>query len=207
LAFIGTIITSIGLVRERESGTLEQLAVMPFRPADVVFGKIAPYFVLASIDMVVVVLLGMALFGVPFAGNVAVFACGAALFLLAVLGMGVLVSTLSQTQGQAIQGAMLILLPQILLSGMIFPLSAMPWAIRWIGYCLPLTWFTMITRGVMVRGAPLTSMSIWLSLVVLFVMAVVLFALAVARFRSELAPERAERHQPRPSEEAELSHA
>lgn len=190
LTFIGTIITSIGLVREREAGTLEQLAVMPFRPADVILGKIAPYFLLASIDMVIITLLGVFLFDVPFNGNVIVLAVGAALFLFVVLGMGVLISTVSQNQAQAIQLAILILMPQILLSGMIFPLAAMPWAVRWISYLLPLTYFTMITRGVMLRGTPFVAPAMWVPILVLAIMAVVIFGLAVWRFRSQLAPTR-----------------
>jgi ABC-2 type transport system permease protein len=193
LTFIGTIITSIGLVREREAGTLEQLSVMPLRPSDVILGKIAPYFVVAAIDMVAIVLLSLLLFHIPFVGSVAIFAVGSALFLFAVLGMGVLVSTSSETQGQAIQLAILVLLPQILLSGMIFPLTSMPWAIRWIGYVLPLTWFTAITRGVMVRGAPISSLSIWLPLLVLVVMSAVIFVTSLVRFRSQLAPTRSAR--------------
>ena len=106
LAFIGTIVTSLGLVRERQDGTLEQLAVMPFRPSDVIIGKIAPYFALAFLDMVAVVVLSIVLFGVPFVGSGPLFAVGAAIFLLVVLGLGVLISTISQTQGQAIQTAM-----------------------------------------------------------------------------------------------------
>jgi ABC-2 type transport system permease protein len=190
MTFIGTIITSIGLVRERENGTLEQLAVMPFRPVDVIVGKIAPYFLLASVDLVLVTGLGMLLFDVPFNGSVLVFALGAALFLFAVLGLGVLISTLSQNTGQAIQGAILVLLPQVLLSGMIFPLAAMPVAIRAISYCMPLTWFTMISRGTMLRATPITATAIWLPLLVLAVMAVVIFGLAVLRFRRDLAPTR-----------------
>jgi len=199
LTFIGTIVASIGLVRERETGTLEQLAVMPFRPSDVVFGKIAPYFLLDCLEMIVIVALGMALFHVPFNGNVGVFALGAVLFLLVVLGLGVLISTLSQTQGQAIQSAIFVVMPQILLSGMIFPLVAMPWAIRWIGYCLPLTWFTMITRGVMVRGAPITAPTVWVPIVVLLTMATVIFSLAILRFRAQLAPTRSTRGLPDPA--------
>jgi ABC-2 type transport system permease protein len=190
LAFIGTIITTIGLVREREAGTLEQLAVMPFRPSDVILGKIAPYFVLDAIDMVIIVALGMVLFGVPFVGSVAVFALGAALFLFAVLGLGVLISTISQTQGQAIQGAILVLLPQILLSGMLFPLAAMPWGVRWIGYVTPLSYFIEMSRAVMLRGAPVTAFSVWLPLLALAAMAAVIFSLAVWRFRAQLAPTR-----------------
>jgi len=190
LTFIGTIITSIGLVREREAGTLEQLAVMPFRPSDVILGKIAPYFLLASIDMILITLLGVGLFNVPFNGSVIVLAVGGAIFLFVVLGIGVLISTVSQNQAQAIQLAILILMPQILLSGMIFPLAAMPWAVRWISYFLPLTYFTMITRGVMLRGTPFVAPAMWIPILVLLAMAVVIFGLAVWRFRRQLAPTR-----------------
>ena len=188
LTFIGTIVTSIGLVRERETGTLEQLAVMPFRPVDVIVGKIAPYFLLASIDLVIITLVGMLLFGVPFAGSILLFALGAALFLFAVLGVGVLISTVSQTTGQAIQLAILTLLPQVLLSGMIFPLLAMPWAVRWISYLMPLTYFTMISRGTFLRGTPIDAPSMWLPLLVLSVMALAIFGLAIIRFRRDLSP-------------------
>jgi len=186
LAFIGTIVTSLGLVRERQDGTLEQLAVMPFRPGDVIVGKIAPYFALAYLDMVAVTVLGAVLFGVPFEGSVPLFAVGAAVFLLVVLGLGVLISTISQTQGQAIQTAMFFVMPQILLSGMIFPLEAMPWGVRWIGYGLPLTYFIDISQGILLRGASLGSL--WVSYVVLVVMAVVVLGGAVLRFRRDLAP-------------------
>jgi ABC-2 type transport system permease protein len=187
LAFIGTIVTSLGLVRERQDGTLEQLAVMPFRPSDVILGKIAPYFALAILDMVAVTVLGTALFGVPFQGSVVLFVLGAAIFLLVVLGLGVLISTISQTQGQAIQTAMFFVMPQILLSGMIFPLEAMPWGVRWIGYILPLTYFINVAQGIMLRGAALSSL--WVSYVVLVVMAVVVLGGAVLRFRRDLAPD------------------
>jgi ABC-2 type transport system permease protein len=186
LTFIGTIVTSIGLVRERESGTLEQLAVMPIRPSQVILGKISPYFLVASLDMVVVTVLGIVLFDVPFNGNPAVFALGAALFLFVVLGLGVFISTISQTAGQAIQTAFFFLLPQILLSGIIFPLEAIPWGVRWISYFLPLTYFTMISQGVMLRGAPLDAL--WFPLMMLSIMAVIVFTGAVLRFRRNLAP-------------------
>jgi len=88
LTFIGVIVTSLGLVRERQEGTLEQLAVMPFRPFDVIGGKIAPYFVFAAVDMVLVTVLGVILFDVPFNGSVVVFALGSLLFLLVLVGLG-----------------------------------------------------------------------------------------------------------------------
>ena len=194
LTFIGTIVTSIGMVRERETGTLEQLAVMPIKPSAVILGKITPYFVLASIDMLVVTVLGILLFDVPFNGAPAVFALGAALFLFVVLGLGIFISTISQNAGQAIQTAFFFLLPQILLSGMIFPLVAIPWGVRWISYLLPLTYFTMISQGVMIRGAPLDSLL--LPFAALTVMAVVVFTGAVLRFRRDLAPGHKHRGEP-----------
>ena len=186
LVFVGTIATALGVVRERQAGTMEQLAVMPFRPRDVFLGKIAPYLLVAAADMVVIVVAGMLLFDVPFRGSVLTFALGAVLFLFVTLGTGVLISSVSQTQGQAIQLAMFTMLPQMLLSGLFFPLYAMPWGVRWIGYCLPLTYFIKVARGVMVRGAPIGAL--WLPLTVLAVMAVVVFTLSTLRFRRDLAP-------------------
>jgi ABC-2 type transport system permease protein len=186
LLFIGTLITSLGIVRERQTGTIEQLAVMPFRPWDVIFGKIVPYLLLAALDLIAIVVIGMVLFGVPFVGNVATFALGALLFLLVTLGMGVLVSTVSQNQGQAIQLAIMFVVPQILLSGLIFPVSSMASGVQWIAYVLPLKYFIDISRGVMLKATPLSAL--WVPLLVLAGMAVVVLGLAVLRFRRDLAP-------------------
>ena len=186
LTFIGTIITAIGLVRERETGTLEQLAVMPIKPSTVILGKVTPYFLLASLDMLIVTTLGVLLFDVPFNGSPLAFALGAALFLITVLGIGVFISTISQTTGQAIQAAFMVMMPQILLSGMIFPLDAMAAGVRWIGYMLPLTYFTMISQGVMLRGASVQSL--WPAYLMLTLMALFVFTGATARFRRDLAP-------------------
>src|SRR5215472_9885020 len=116
LVFVGTIITSLGVVRERQTGTLEQLAVMPLRPRDVFLGKIVPYFLVAAVDLVIVLAVGITIFGVPFRGSAAAFGLGALLFLFVTLGIGVLISSVSQNQGQAIQLAVMTLLPQVLLS-------------------------------------------------------------------------------------------
>ncbi len=186
LVFIGTLITSLGVVRERQSGTLEQLAVMPLRPWDVIAGKIVPYFIVASLDLIVIIAVGILLFGVPFVGNVAVFALGAVFFLLVTLGMGVLISTISQNQGQAIQLAFMVMLPQILLSGLIFPISSMAVGVRWISYILPLTYFIDISRGVMLKGMSIAALLE--PMVLLAILAIVVLALAMLRFRRDLAP-------------------
>jgi ABC-2 type transport system permease protein len=186
LVFVGVVATSLGVVRERQAGTLEQLAVMPFRPADVFVGKILPYFVVAAVDLTVITVVGVTLFDVPFRGSVLTLALGATLFLFVTLGLGVLVSTVSQNQGQAIQLALMVLLPQILLSGMIFPLASMAAGVRWIGYVLPLTYFIQVSRGVMVRGTPIGALVLPLSM--LAVLGVAVFGLSVVRFRRDLAP-------------------
>ena len=186
LVFIGTLITSLGVVRERQAGTLEQLAVMPFRAFEVIVGKVAPYLVVAAADLALVLAVGMGLFHVPFVGNVATFVLGSALFLVVTLGMGVLVSTVSQNQGQAIQLAFMLLLPQVLLSGLIFPVESMAAGVRWISYVLPLTYFIEISRGVMLKAAPFGTLV--QPIVLLAVLAAAVFGLAVVRFRRDLAP-------------------
>ncbi len=191
LVFIGTIITSLGVVRERQSGTLEQLAVMPLRPKDVFLGKITPYFAVAAADLAIVVIVGVAIFGVPFRGSLAVFGLGALLFLFVTLGIGVLISSVSQNQGQAIQLAVMTLLPQVLLSGLIFPLSSIAAGVRWIAYLLPLTYFNEISRGVMLRAEPIGAL--WQPFVFLVLLGAVIVTLAWLRFRQYLAPARSRR--------------
>lgn len=186
LLFVGTVITSLGVVREREHGTLEQLAVMPLRPVDVAIGKIAPYFLVGVLDMAVVTLAGLWLFDVPFVGSPLVFAAFGLVYLFVVLGLGVAISTVSSSQGEAIQLAIMALLPQVMLSGMIFPLASMAAGVRWIGYLLPLTWFIAGMRGVVLKGSDLAVLGF--PFAVLVGMAVVVLGVALLRFRRDLAP-------------------
>ena len=190
LLFIGTVITSLGVVREREQGTLEQLAVTPLRSTDVIVGKIAPYFAVALIDMIIITLAGILIFDVPFRGSLFLFAVFGFVYLFVVLGFGVLISTVSRSQGEAIQLAIMVLLPQVMLSGMIFPLKSMAAGVRWIGYLLPLTYFVEAMRGIFLKassfGALLTP------LVILTLMAAAVFGLAVWRFRRDVAPKTAQ---------------
>lgn len=188
LLFIGTVITSLGVVRERQAGTLEQLAVMPLRPRDVFVGKVAPYFLVAAVDLVIVLIVGSLVFDVPFNGSVFTLALGSVLFLFVTLGVGVLISGVSENQGQAVQLALMTLLPQVLLSGIIFPLESMATAVRYLGYLLPLTWFNLIARGVMVRGTSIDSLLLPLGILAAY--GAVVFGLAVVRFRQDLAASR-----------------
>ena len=159
---------------------------MPLKPRDVFLGKIVPYFAVAALDLAIVVGVGVGLFGVPFRGSLAVFALGALLFLFVTLGIGVLISSVSENQGQAIQLAFMVTLPQILLSGLIFPLSSIAIGVRWISYLLPLTYFNEISRGVMLRAEPLSSL--WQPFLFLALLGAIVFTLASLRFRAFLAP-------------------
>lgn len=179
LTFVGTIVTSIGLVREREAGTLEQLAVMPLSPAAIILGKVTPYLILALFDAAIISVLGIWIFGVPFTGSVVVFSLTAFIFVFVVLGLGILISSVSQTTGQAIQMSIMVMVPQMLLSGFIFPLEHMAAGVRWIGYCLPLTWFYKAVVAIFLKGASISQVALpfW----ILCAYAVVVFGAATAR--------------------------
>lgn len=186
LVFIGTLIASLSVVRERQAGTLEQLGVMPLSPWDVLIGKVAPYFLVAAADLAIVLGAGMLLFGVPLHGSALVLILGSLLFLFVTLSLGVLISSVSQNQGQAIQLAVMTVLPQILLSGLIFPLSSMAIGVRWIAYILPLTYFVEIARDVMLKGTPIWDL--WQPLGFLALLGAVTVSLATLRFWRLLSP-------------------
>jgi ABC-2 type transport system permease protein len=140
----------------------------------------------ACLDLAIVLAIGVAVFGVPFRGSYAVFGLGALLFLFVTLGLGVLISSVSENQGQAIQMSVMVMLPQVLLSGLIFPLSSIAIGVRWISYILPLTYFNEISRGVMLRAEPIGPL--WQPFVFLALLGLIVFTLASLRFRSFLAP-------------------
>ncbi len=184
MVFIATLMTAVAIVRERERGTLEQLLVTPVSPFELMLGKIIPYMVIAFADFLLVMACGVWIFDVPFAGSPGLLMVLSIAFLFVCLGLGLLVSTVSQTQQQAMQMAVFTLLPQILLSGFIFPLAAIPWAIRWIAYLAPLTYFLPIARGTFLRGEGIGDLWIWV--VILIAYAVAIVGLAAWRFRRKL---------------------
>jgi ABC-2 type transport system permease protein len=184
MVFIATMMTAVAVVRERERGTLEQLLVSPASPMEIMIGKLVPYMVIAFADFLLVLVCGVFIFDVPFAGNPGLLLVLALAFLFVSLGLGLLVSTVSYTQQQAMQMAVFTLVPQILLSGFIFPLAAIPWAVRWVAYLAPLTYFLPISRGTFMRGEGLADL--WLYVVILVVYAVAIVSLAAWRFRRKL---------------------
>ena len=184
MLWVGTVATAIGVVREREQGTLEQLMMTPIRKMELMVGKILPYSVLTLLDAVLITGLGVALFHVTIRGNPLELLLFAVPFLVASLSIGLLISTVAQNQRQAMQTAAFLLLPQILLSGALFPLAAIPWGIRWVSQLLPLTYFTPITRGVFLKGLGIGDL--WPEVAVLTGMAVLFTVLAAVTFRSRL---------------------
>ena len=185
LQLVTVALTSFALVREREQGTLEQLMVSPLSRLGLMLGKIAPYSVLALIELVAVVFLGWLVFNVPVAGNFFLLFFLSIPFILAALAMGLLISTVAQTQGQAMLGTILTLLPSILLSGYIAPRETLPGVLYLLSDVFPVTYFIQIARGIIVRGAGF--FDLLPNLLALLIIAAVLLTLATIRFRKSVA--------------------
>jgi ABC-2 type transport system permease protein len=174
------LITSLSIARERERGTLEQLVVTPIGKTSMMLGKIIPFVLVGYVQMTVVLLLGRFLFGVPVRGSLLVLYAVTFAFMMASLGLGLFVSTVARTQAQAMQLGFMLLLPNILLSGFMFPREAMPAPIRWASELLPLTHYLQVLRGVLLRDAALPSLLP--DAAVLVLMSVVIVGLSVSRF-------------------------
>ncbi|HET6349751.1 MAG TPA: ABC transporter permease [Candidatus Krumholzibacteria bacterium] len=153
LTFSGTLLTAYAIVRERERGTLEQLMVTPVSAVGLIMGKLVPYLVLAFCQLVLVVFLMTTVFRVPINGSMLLLAVLSLIYLTSLLSIGLMISTRAKTQIEATQAAQAILLPSIMLSGYIFPLSSLPVPLRMLSYLLPATHFIAISRGIIIRGA------------------------------------------------------
>ncbi|MBM2809635.1 MAG: Transport permease protein [Chloroflexi bacterium] len=184
LQFQTLILTAFAIVRERERGTLEQLVVTPIKSWELMIGKIIPYVATAFMAVAVALLVARVWFGVETAGSLPLLVLLSSLFLLSSLGIGLFISTISQTQTQAMQLAVFVMLPSVLLSGFMFPRESMPWIIQQLGLLIPLTYFLQILRGIMLKGVGLEVL--WGSVVPLAIFGVAVFGLSAARFRKRL---------------------
>ena len=176
--------TAMAIVRERERGNLELLITTPVSSGELMIGKVLPYIVVGVVQVSVVLALGAALFEVPVRGSLAGVYGAAMLLIVANLALGLLVSTLAQTQFQSMQMAFFLFLPSILLSGFMFPFDGMPRPAQWIAEVLPLTHFMRLIRGIMLRGAGVGEL--WPDAVALLVFTLATMALATLRFRKRL---------------------
>jgi ABC-2 type transport system permease protein len=172
------------VTRETERGTMENLLSMPITPLEIMLGKITPYVVIGFIQAATIVLAGMLLFDVPIVGNVMLLAGLTTLFIAVNLSVGYTFSTVAQNQLQAVQMSMMYFLPNMLLSGFLFPFAGMPSWAQWVGEALPLTHYLRIVRAIMLKGATLADMrydAIGLATLMLIAMLI-----AVTRFRRTL---------------------
>ncbi|HEY3217334.1 MAG TPA: ABC transporter permease [Candidatus Eisenbacteria bacterium] len=184
LSNILIVITAMAIVREREHGTLEQLIVTPLTRSEIMLGKISPYMLVGLVQITAVLVVGHLLFGVPIRGSVLLIYAGSLLFIIANLGLGLFISTLAKTQAQAMQVSFFFLLPNVLLSGFMFPREAMPQAARWIGFALPLTFFLQLIRGIVLKGVGFVEL--WPQILALAGFAVLFFTFSTLRFRKQL---------------------
>lgn len=177
--------TAIAIVRERERGTLEQLQVTPATRAELILGKIFPYIVIGYFQFTLTILLMRYLFRIEIAGSILQLYLVGFLFMAAVLGLGMLISTVAQTQMQATQMSMFFLLPFVFLSGYVFPIEGMPLIFRWLSNVIPAKYFIEVIRGVVLRGASLVEL--WEPTALLALYTFLIIALAVARFKKTAA--------------------
>lgn len=184
LQLVLVFLTSFSIVKERESGTLEQLFVTPVGRAGLMFGKLSPYALLAFGELLIILLLMTTVFDVPINGSLALLLGLSWFFIVTVLGLGLLVSTIAATQLQAMQFSFLIMLPSVLLSGFMFPREQMPFVIYLLSNVLPVTWFIQILRGVILRGADFQDLI--RPTIALCLCGTGILTFALARFRKQL---------------------
>ena len=181
---ITIILTAVSVVSERERGTIEQLIVTPIRSWELVVGKITPYVVIVFIDMIEVLVAGVLIFGIPINGSLTLLLVLSALFLITTLGLGLFISTIANTQQEAMLSAMFTMLPSIFLSGFFFPIAAMPLPLQWISYLMPPRYFLIIVRSIILKGAGAENLVE--EIVALSIFAVVIMGGAAMRFRKRL---------------------
>ncbi|MCK0129997.1 ABC transporter permease [Flavobacteriaceae bacterium F08102] len=186
LMLVSAMMTSISITREKELGTMEILLVSPLKPIQVIIGKVFPYIFLSIINAVVIVLLSIFIFNMPVQGSLFLLALESILFIINALALGILISTISATQQTAMMISLMgLMLPVILLSGFIFPISSMPFPLQVISNIIPAKWFIIIIKGIMLKGVGLQF--IWKETLILLGMTIFFIALSVKKYKIRLA--------------------
>ncbi|CCM76056.1 ABC transporter permease [Rhizobium mesoamericanum] len=178
------IFTALSVTREIERGTMENLLSMPIKPLEIMLGKIAPYVLIGLVQSLLIIAAGLLVFGIPILGNPASLAAATTLFVITNLSIGYTFSTIAANQLQAMQMAMMFFLPNILLSGFMFPFAGMPKWAQWIGEALPLTHYIRIVRAIMLKGANIETLAY--DTIALACLMAVAMLIAVRRFRRTL---------------------
>jgi len=178
------IFTALSVTREIERGTMENLLSMPITPVEIMLGKIVPYVLVGFIQASLIIGIGVTLFGVPILGSLAMLAALSTLFIATNLSIGYTFSTVAQNQLQAMQMSLMFFLPNILLSGFMFPFAGMPAWAQWIGEALPLTHYLRIVRSIMLKGSSIADLRY--DAVAMFILMLFAMTIAVTRFRRTL---------------------
>lgn len=181
---ITLMLTSMAVVREKEVGTMEQIMVTPITPAEFILGKSLPFALIGFADVIVITLIGVFWFEVPIRGDLALLFLATALYLMTTLGIGLLISTVSQTQQQAMMSTFFFYFPAVLLSGFMFPIANMPTLIQWLTYGNPLRYFLVIIRGIFLKGVGPTVL--WPQMLALAIMGFVTMWAASRRFQKTM---------------------
>ncbi len=184
LMIISTVLTSMAIVKEKERGTIEQLIVTPIKPIELIAGKLLPFAVISLIDITLVTMVAVFWFQIPLQGSFILLFLLSALFMLTTLGLGLLISTVSKTQQQAMMISMLLIMPIILLSGVMSPIDNMPVAVQYFTLLIPLRYFIVIVRSIFMKGAGMSIL--WPDATALAVFGIVLFLLSVSRFNKRI---------------------
>jgi ABC-2 type transport system permease protein len=185
LMLISALMTSISITREKEMGNMEILLVSPLKPGQIIIGKVLPYLVLAFVNVLTVLALARWVFKVPFRGSYTLFLLESLLFIFTALALGVFISTKANDQQTAMMASLAgLLLPTVLLSGFIFPISSMPMILQWISNLIPARWFLVIVRSIMLKDSSL--LFIWKETLILGMMTIGFIALSVKNFKVRL---------------------
>jgi ABC-2 type transport system permease protein len=185
LMLVSALMTSISITREKESGTMEVLLVSSLRPAEIIVGKVVPYFLLSFINVLTVLAVASFVFGVPCRGSLILLILESLLFIVTALSLGIFISSITGSQQVAMMISLAgLLLPTILLSGFIFPVSSMPLPLRMISNFIPATWYLIIVRSIMLKGAGFSY--IWQETLVLVVMTMILITASIKKFKIRL---------------------
>lgn len=181
---ISLLLTAMAIVREREIGTMEQLMVTPIRSFELILGKTLPFVLISFIDVLVVTFIGINWFNVPIHGSLGLLLFGAGLYLMSTIGIGLFISTVSQTQQQALMSSFFFYLPAVLLSGFMFPISNMPEPAQWLTYLNPLRYFLVIIRDIFLKGSGLEIL--WPQFAALAVLGTALLLISSLRFKKRM---------------------
>jgi ABC-2 type transport system permease protein len=186
LMLISAMMTSISLTREKELGTMEVILASPMKPSQVIIAKVIPYLVLSFSIAMIVLILGYYVFGVPVRGSIGLLLFEILLFNITTLSLGILISTISQTQQVALMLSLMgLMLPTILLSGFVFPIENMPVILQLISHIIPAKWFIIIIKGIMLKGSGLGI--IWKETLIIILFAVIFILISLKKFKIRLA--------------------